>query len=69
MILIENCLLHDFIFDSSVWLKTSSNTADINRFRSHTGKYFTIFALLFVAVYKKNLQSENNSEIKKSFLK
>ncbi len=28
--------MHDF----SVWLKTGSNPADSNQFRSHMGKYF-----------------------------
>ena len=28
----------DTIHDFSVWLKTGSNPANINRFRSHTGK-------------------------------
>ena len=34
----ENCLLYDAIHDLSIWLRTGFNQADINRFRSHTGK-------------------------------
>ena len=34
---VENCLQYDAIRDFSVLLRTSSNLADINRFRSHTG--------------------------------
>ena len=36
----QNCLLYDAILDFSVCLKTGSNPADINRFRSHTGNKF-----------------------------
>ena len=31
-------VIYDAIHDFSVWLKTGSKPADINRFRSHTGK-------------------------------
>ena len=31
-------IIHEF----SVWLRTSNNPADINRFLSHTGKYFDL---------------------------
>ena len=34
----ENCLQYDAIHDFLVWLRTGSNPADINRFRSLTGK-------------------------------
>ena len=37
----------------SVWLKTDSNPADINRFRSHAGKFLLI---LFSAI--GNVQTE-----------
>ena len=33
----ENCLKFDAIHAFSVWLRTSSNPPDINRFQSHTG--------------------------------
>ena len=29
---------YNTIHDISVWLRTDSNPADVNRFRSHTGK-------------------------------
>ena len=40
--------MHDF----SVWLRTSSNKVDINRFRSHTGKAYKLMMkkVLFLAV-------------------
>ena len=37
-IFVENCLYYDAINYFLVWLRTSSNLTDINRFRSHTGK-------------------------------
>ena len=39
-ILVEIFLYYDAIHDPSVWLKTGSIPADINRFQSHTGKIF-----------------------------
>ena len=36
----EICLKYYDIYDCSVYLRTSSNTVDINRFRSHTGHLF-----------------------------
>ena len=36
----ENCLYYNAIHNFSVWLGTGFNPADLNRFRSHTGKYF-----------------------------
>ena len=36
LIFVENCLKYDAIHDFSVWLRTGSNSADINGFRSHT---------------------------------
>ena len=38
----ENCLKYDTIHDFSVWLRSSSNPADIKRIGSHTGKYILI---------------------------
>ena len=38
LIFVENWLLYRDIHDFSVRLRTGSNPADINRFRSHTGK-------------------------------
>ena len=40
LIFVKNCLLYDAIQDFSVWLRIGSNPADINRFRSHTGKKY-----------------------------
>ena len=34
------CLQYDVMHDFSVWLRTGSNLADMNSFRSHTGNYF-----------------------------
>ena len=34
----ENSLYYYAILNFSVWLRTGSNPANINRFRSHTGK-------------------------------
>ena len=34
----EYCFKCDTIHDFSLWLRTSSNPADINQFQSHTGK-------------------------------
>ena len=34
----ENCLYYNAKHYFSVWVKTGSNKADINRFQSHTGK-------------------------------
>ena len=36
----ENCLYYDAIHDFSVWLRTGSDPADINQFRSHNGKEY-----------------------------
>ena len=36
----ESCLLYDAIDDFSVCLRTVCNPADINQFRSHTGKKY-----------------------------
>ena len=38
LILGGNCLLFDAVQNISVWLRTGFNKADVNRFRSHTGK-------------------------------
>ena len=37
LILVENCLYYDGIHVFLVWLRTGSNPANINRFRSQTG--------------------------------
>ena len=42
LIFVENCLWFDSIHDFSVWLRTGSILTDSNRFRSHTGKYYSI---------------------------
>ena len=41
----KNYLLFDTIQDFLVWLRTGSYPADINRFRSHTGKLYYLFYL------------------------
>ena len=38
-------MLYDAIISFSVWLRTSSNPADINRFLSHTVNGYTYYAL------------------------
>ena len=38
LIFVQNCLLYNDVHDFSVWLRPDSNPADINRFRSDTGK-------------------------------
>ena len=38
----ENCLYYDAIHDITVWLRTDSNSADINRFQSHTRKILKV---------------------------
>ena len=48
-IFLENCLWYDAIYDFSVWLRTDSNPADINRYGSHTGE------LQFVLEERSNL--------------
>jgi len=52
-IFVKNCLLFDAIHDFSVWLRIGSNPVDINRFQSHTGKYFLL---------KSRNHKENESE-------
>ena len=42
LIFLANCLQYDAIHDFSVWLITGSNSADINRFRSHRKLYKTL---------------------------
>ena len=42
---VENCLKYDDIHDFLVLPRTSSYTSDINRFRSHAGKYI-LYALI-----------------------
>ena len=42
LIFVENCLEYYKIHDISVWLRTGFNPADINWFRSHTGKGFLV---------------------------
>ena len=44
----ENCLKYDIMHDFSVWLKTSSNPADIDRLRGDTG-------ITFSFVFSKNV--------------
>ena len=47
----ENFMLFDAIHDFSVQLKTGSNSPDINRFRSHTGKVsMSVFICFFLYV-------------------
>ena len=36
IIFVENWIQYDAIYNFSVWLKTDSNPADINRFQSYT---------------------------------
>ena len=43
LLFVENCLSYDAIHNFSVWLSTSSYPADINQFRSHTGKKLLSF--------------------------
>ena len=38
-ILVKKLDITDTIYDFSVWLRTDSNSADINRFRSHDKSY------------------------------
>ena len=42
LIFVENCLKYYTIYDFFVWFGTGSNSADINRFRSHTGNKFQL---------------------------
>ena len=39
-------MYYDAIHGFLVWLRTGSNPADINRFRSHTGNKITMFSML-----------------------
>ena len=50
-------LQYNAVHDLSLWLKTGSNQADINRFRGHTGKLlFTFSSIVCVnSVYVMNL--------------
>ena len=45
LIFLENCLLYDDTHDFSVWIRTGSNPADINKFRSHTAIYISCMIL------------------------
>ena len=38
LIIVENCLSYDAIHEITAWIRTGSNPADINLFRSHTRK-------------------------------
>ena len=42
-IFVEICMYYDAVHDFSVWMRTGSNPADIDRFRSHTGNKITTF--------------------------
>ena len=42
-IFVKKLILCNTIHDFSVWLRTSYDPVDINRFRSHTGKYNFVF--------------------------
>ena len=42
LVVLENCIKYDTINDFSVWLRTGFNPADINRFQSHTEKYYAV---------------------------
>ena len=42
LIFVENYLEYDAIHDFSVCLRSGSNPADINRFRSYTGKHVIV---------------------------
>ena len=43
LIFVENCLKYVVMHDFSVWLKTGSNLADIDRLRGDTGITFSFF--------------------------
>ena len=49
-IFVENCLQYEAIYNFLVWLRTSSNPADINRFGSHIGKYI-IYGVCILFLY------------------
>ena len=42
LMFVKNCLQFDAIHNFSVWLRTCSNPADINRIRSHTGNIIIV---------------------------
>ena len=52
LIYVEHFLSFDAIHNFSVWLRTGSNPADSNRFRSHTGKSFRIWDLHNLGYFK-----------------
>ncbi len=49
------------IYDFSVWLRTGSNPADSNRFRSSTGKVLTIGSFFY---FVKIVEKKSNKMIK-----
>ena len=47
LICLENCQQYYAILSCSVWLRTGCYPADINRFRSHTGKNYQLTSIDF----------------------
>ena len=52
IIFVRDCLYYNSKQHFSVWLRTGSNPADINRFRSHTGKVLLILFTKIKAYFK-----------------
>ena len=55
----KKSLKYETIHNVSVWIKTRSNSADINRLRSHTGKYLilkTLTVIILEELYIKELR-------------
>ena len=47
---VEKLIYYDTIFNFSVWLRTGSNPADINRFGSHTGKFLVCMFIIIIYI-------------------
>ena len=56
-----NKTVHDF----SLWLRTGSDPADINRIPSHTGKIMLYSIVFFLQQWSKHVLEQNNHQIEK----
>ncbi len=62
-IFVDNCLQYDAIHDFLVLLRTGSNPADINRFRSHTGNIIILNTIPSI-IYQCNVLITNGYKIR-----
>ena len=60
---VKNCPRYDTIHEFSVWLRTGYYPGAMNRFGSHTGKYFKYSYLNVVAYYQISCPSQFSEQV------